>query len=333
MNKNIKILLLVGGISPEREVSKSSGENIYKALIELGYSVAIVDPAYGENQPMNAADFFTEKNYSEISKENYIKAVNLAVFDNIDLVFNALHGKYGEDGIVQSLLELKNIKYTGSAVLPSSLTMDKCASKILFQHFNVSTPDWFCISQHESDFQLIKKQITSKFGYPCVVKPNDQGSTIGLTICKSEEAIEDSINLAFQFSNKVVVEEFIAGHELTVGVLDNIVLPPLEIKPIKGFYDYEAKYSDGMSEYEVPANFPQDVIIKLQEQAKLAYDALGCTSYARLDFRVNDKNEVYCLEANTLPGMTSHSLLPKMAKAANISFNELIEKIIKYSLQ
>ncbi len=333
MNRNTKVLLLVGGISPEREVSKSSGENIYKALTELGYSVTIIDPAYGENQPEHASDFFTEKNYSTISKENYIKAINLKVFDNIDLVFNALHGKYGEDGIVQSLLELKNIKYTGSGVLPSSLTMDKCASKILFQHFNVSTPDWFCIAQHELDFTLIKKQINSKFGYPCVVKPNDQGSTIGLTICKSEEKIEESINLAFQFSNKIVIEEFISGHELTVGVIDNIVLPPLEIKPLKGFYDYEAKYSDGMSEYEVPANFPKNVITQLQTQAKLAYDALGCTSYARLDFRVNDKNEVYCLEANTLPGMTSHSLLPKMAKAANISFNELIEKIIKYSLQ
>lgn len=333
MNRNIKVLLLVGGISPEREVSKSSGENIYKALVELGYSVTIVDPAYGDNQPTNATDFFAEKNYTEISKENYIKAVNLKIFDNIDLVFNALHGKYGEDGIVQSLLELKNIKYTGSGVLPSSLTMDKCASKILFQHFNVSTPDWFCISQNELDFTLIKKQISSKFGYPCVIKPNDQGSTIGLTICKSEEGIEESINLAFQFSNKVVVEEFISGHELTVGVIDNIVLPPLEIKPLKGFYDYEAKYSDGMSEYEVPAKFPDEVINLLQSQAKLAYDALGCTAYARLDFRVNDKNEVYCLEANTLPGMTSHSLLPKMAKAANISFNELIEKIIKYSLQ
>ncbi len=333
MKKEKKILLLVGGISPEREVSKSSGENVYNALVKLGYDVTVVDPAYGDNQPKENRLFFESTDYSLISRENYIKAINLPEFDNVDLVFNSLHGKYGEDGTIQSLLELKKIKYTGSGVLASSLTMDKCASKILFQHFDVSTPKWFFVSEDYVNMTEIKEKIKDSILYPCVIKPNDQGSTIGLSICHKEEEIEAAVKLALQFSSKALIEEFIEGFELTVGVLDSLVLPPLEIKPKKDCYDYECKYTDGMSEYEVPAQFPVEVLDNLKNQAKLAFDALGCTSYARIDFRVNRKHQIYCLEANTLPGMTSHSLLPKMAFAAGISFEELIEKIITYSLK
>ncbi|MFH0735119.1 MAG: D-alanine--D-alanine ligase [bacterium] len=331
--KKENILLLVGGISPEREVSKSSGENVYNALLKLDYNVTIIDPAYGENQPKDNLQFFCDKDFAPISRENYIKAINLPAFENTDLVFNSLHGKYGEDGTIQSLLELKNIKYTGSGVLSSSLTMDKCASKILFQHFDVSTPKWFFVSEDSVDFNEIKETIKTNLLYPCVIKPNDQGSTIGLSICHNQDEVIPAIKLALQFSSKALIEEFIEGFELTVGVLDNIVLPPLEIKPKKDCYDYECKYTDGMSEYVVPANFPEEVLNNLKEQAKLAFDALGCSSYARIDFRVNRKHQIFCLEANTLPGMTSHSLLPKMAMAAGISFEKLIEKIIIYALK
>jgi len=333
MNKDIKIVLLLGGISPEREVSKSSGKNVYNALIDLGYQVTLIDPAYGINQPNKTELFFDSIDYAPISKENYIKALNLPIFENTDLAFNALHGKYGEDGTIQSLLELKNIKYTGSGVLSSSLTMDKCASKIIFRHFDVSTPNWFIVTKSDFEINSILNKINEEIFYPCVIKPNDQGSTIGLTICYKNEEVENAVKLALNFSSKALIEEFIDGYELTVGVLDKTVLPPLEIIPKKVYYDYECKYSDGMSEYQVPANFPESVLNELQNQSRIAYDALGCSSYARLDFRVNKEHKIYCLEANTLPGMTSHSLLPKMAKAAGINFNELVETIINYSLK
>ncbi len=331
INKKIKIALLLGGTSPERKVSKSTGASIYKALTNLGYETFLINPAYGDNQPENPEDFFKNEDYSEILNENYIKALNLDLFDSIDLAFLALHGKWGEDGTIQSLLELKGIKYTGSKVLASAISMDKIMSKILFQHYNVRTPLWIT-AEGKYDLLFLKNEIEKKIKYPCVIKPNDQGSTVGLTICENESGVKDAIKLALQWSSKALIEEYIPGREMTVAILDNEVFPVLEIKPKHNLYDYECKYTPGMSEYEVPAKISEEVSDNLKKSALAAFNALGCEGYARVDFRLSNDNLDYCLEVNSLPGMTSTSLVPKMAKAVGISFEELIDRIVKLSL-
>ncbi|MHB8929178.1 MAG: D-alanine--D-alanine ligase [Melioribacteraceae bacterium] len=331
-NNNINVALLVGGTSPEREVSKNTGKSILKALLDLDYKVKVIDPAFGLNQPKEIEIFFEEKDYTERTNRNFVEAINSTMFDDVDVAFIALHGKWGEDGAIQSLLELRGIKYTGSKVLASSLAMDKSMAKVMFQHFDVDTPRWFVINKYDTDFELIKTKIKKFFGYPCVIKPNDEGSTIGLTICRGDVEVSQAIIKAQQFSKKVLVEEYISGHELTVAVVDQRALPVLEIKPKSGFYDYENKYTQGRTDYIVPAEIPQKVAEHLQHQALLAFNSLGCESYARIDFRVTNDFKSYCLEVNTLPGMTSTSLVPKMAKAAGISFEDLIDRIIKNSL-
>lgn len=331
-NKNINVALLLGGTSPEREVSKESAKSIYSALKELGYNTKLIDPAYGLNQPKDETGYFDKKDYIQISNNNYIEAINSTIFDDIDIAFIGLHGKWGEDGIIQSLLELRGVKYTGAKVLPSALAMNKVTSKIMFNHFDVTTPKWFVVEKNNLDLDLIKNKVKKFFGFPAVIKPSDEGSTFGLTICRGESEVEKAVAFAFEFSNKILVEEYIAGRELTVGILNQQVLPVLEIIPKGGLYDYEAKYTDGMSEYIVPAEIPDNVSQHIQRQALLAYNSVECSNYGRVDFRLSKDYKSYCLEVNTLPGMTSHSLIPKMAKAVGIDFNELIDRIIKYEL-
>jgi len=333
MDKKLKVLLLLGGTSPEREVSKSTGKSVYQALINLGHEVIILDPAYGINQPLEVEEYFNEEDFTEILNENYLDAVNLISPTEINVAFLALHGKYGEDGTIQSLLELKGIKYTGSKVLSSAIAMDKIMSKILFEDYDVPTPKWFHFKKGERTTEEVNNLIEERFGYPAVVKPNDQGSTVGLTICKSSEQLVEAIHNAFEYSDRILVEEYIPGRELTVAVIDDVALPVLEIRPKHGIYDYECKYTSGMSEYIVPAEIYSHVSIELQEIAVQACKSLRCEVYARVDFRVNPDNKVYTLEVNTLPGMTSLSLVPKMAKAVGITFEQLVEKIITLSLK
>ncbi|MDO8550018.1 MAG: D-alanine--D-alanine ligase [Ignavibacteria bacterium] len=330
-NKKIKIALLLGGTSPERKVSKATGASIYKALTNLGYDTVLINPAYGNNQPENLEAYFADEDFTEISNENYVKALNLDLFNSIDLAFLALHGKWGEDGTIQSLLELKGIKYTGSKVLSSAISMDKTMSKILFQHNEVRTPLWFTVNENYN-LSSLKKEIENKLKYPCVIKPNDQGSTVGLTICENESGVQEAVKVALQFSNKALIEEYIPGREMTVAILENEIFPVLEIKPKHNLYDYECKYTPGMSEYEVPAKISDEVSDNLKKSALNAFKALACEGYARVDFRLNPANLVYCLEVNSLPGMTSTSLVPKMAMAVGISFEELVERIVKLSL-
>ncbi|MFA4923366.1 MAG: D-alanine--D-alanine ligase [Ignavibacteriaceae bacterium] len=327
----INVALIVGGASAEREVSKHSSISIYNSLLELGYSVTLIDPAYGLNQPEQPQDFFSEKDLFPVSARNYLEAVNSSLFDNIDLAFLGLHGQWGEDGIIQSLLELRNIKYTGSDVLASALTMDKMMSKIVMRDHNISVPDGFVIEKNYS-FQAVLQKIKNEFTFPLIIKPNDQGSTFGLTVCEKEEDVQSALKLSFQYSDKTLVEEFIPGRELTVGILDNEVLPVLEIRPKHNLYDYECKYTKGMSVYIVPAELPELVAAQIKEQTWRAFVSLGCRGYARADFRLNDAGKFYCLEVNSLPGMTATSLLPKAAKAIGISFTELVEKIVNLAL-
>jgi D-alanine-D-alanine ligase len=327
-----KIALLLGGSSSERAISKSSSYSIYNALIALGYETVLIDPAYGKNQPKETEVFFSEKDFSEVSTRNYLEAINSSLFDDIDIAFLGLHGKWGEDGIIQSMLEVRNVKYTGSKVLSSAVAMDKAMSKIIFSQFNISTPKWFMVEKKNSNIEKVKKYIDEKIGYPCIIKPNDEGSTVGLTVCNSPSDIDMGLKSSFEYSQKTMIEEFIEGRELTVAILDKAALPVLEIKPKSGLYDYKSKYTKGMSEYFVPADIPEDVVKSLQKDSLKAFNAIGCSVYGRIDFRLNKNNQFFCLEINTLPGMTSTSLVPKMAKAAGITFEELIDRIIKLSL-
>ncbi len=325
--KKNNIAILLGGTSTERAVSKQSGKAMYEAIENLGYNVKLIDPAYGLNQPEKTEDYFSDCDCSVINNNNYIKAINSDFFNNIDLVVIALHGKWGEDGTIQSLLELRGIKYTGSSVLGSALSMDKVRSKIMFNHFNVPTPEWIEVTK-ENTLEEIHSTIESKFGYPCIIKPNDQGSTIGLTKCNSKNELNTALAKALQFSKKVIIEKFIAGREIAVGIVDNKILPILEIIPEHELYDYECKYKDGMAKFIVPAEISNNLKTELEKQTRIAFDSLGCKGYGRVDFRIDKYNKPYCLEVNTLPGMTSHSLVPKMAKAMGMEFDELINKII-----
>ncbi|MCW8850930.1 MAG: D-alanine--D-alanine ligase [Melioribacteraceae bacterium] len=330
-NSKITIAVLLGGTSPERAVSKQSGKSIYFAVKALGYNVKIIDPAYGLNQPEKIEDYFSDCDCGSLSNENYIKVINSSIFSDVDLVIIALHGKWGEDGTIQSLLELKGIKYTGSGVLGSSLSMDKARSKVMFTHFGVSTPKWIEATV-ESELIFIKNEIENKFNYPIIVKPNDQGSTIGLTKCSSDSDLGEALKLALQFSKVALIEEFIVGREIAVGIINGQVLPLLEIIPKHEIYDYECKYTDGMSEYIVPAKIDSNIEEELKRQAKIAFESLGCEDYGRVDFRLTADGKPYCFEINTLPGMTSHSLVPKMAKAMDINFEQLVDMIIKSAL-
>lgn len=331
--KDLRIALILGGTSSERLVSKLSGQAMYKALIAMGCKPVVIDPALGIHQHKDINLYFSNDVNSEISNANYIRAVNSKLFDNIDIALLALHGKYGEDGTLQSLLELRGIKYTGSKILASALAMDKIMSKILFLHHNVRTPKWVAIENHHNDYSIMVEKIKKELGFPCVVKPNDEGSTFGLTICQSQDDLPEAFNLARSYSTRILVEEFIDGREITAAVLDHQTLPVLEIKPKHSVYDYDCKYTSGMSEYIVPAEIPEDVAKEIQLQTLDAHFALGCEIYSRTDFRLTANMIPYCLEVNTLPGMTSTSLVPKMAKAVGISFEELIEKIILLSLK
>ena len=323
-----KIALILGGISPEREVSLETGKAMLKALKELEYPYVLIDPAYGKNQDYDEDYFFENKKLEILEPSNYLKCVNSKYFDDVDFALIALHGIYGEDGYIQSLLDLRGTPYSGSGALASALAMDKSNSKIMFQHFNVKIPNWFLVEREKFDLDLTLKKIEKFFGYPCIVKPNNQGSTIGLTKCDTAADAPEAFEKAFRFGNKVLVEEFISGREIAVTIIGGKALPILEIVPRHQIYDYECKYVDGMSKYITPAELERETIKHLEWQALLAFQSLGCGGYGRVDFRLSPENKTYCLEVNTLPGMTSHSLVPKMAAAAGISFTDLIEMII-----
>jgi D-alanine-D-alanine ligase len=332
MNKEkLKIAIFVGGASSEREISKLSSKSIYSALLNLGHEVILIDPALGDNQYTENEKYFLPDCEVNVSTKNYSSAVNSLMKEKIDLAFLGLHGKWGEDGTIQSLLELCGIRYTGSGVLASALSMDKGKAKIIYQDNGVLVPKGFVISKSSYSLKDILESIKMSLSFPIVVKPNDEGSTMGLTICNDETEIDKAIEFSFQFSNKTIIEEFIPGRELTVGILDDKVLPLLEIRPKHNLYDFECKYTSGMSEYIVPAQVDDETFKHIQDQALKAYRSLGCKGYARADFRLSPEGKSYCLEVNTLPGMTSTSLIPKMAKAIGISFEELISQIVNLS--
>jgi D-alanine-D-alanine ligase len=337
----MNIALIVGGISFEREVSLTSGRAILKALRENGHNVKVIDPIYGDKEVSEEIIFtdLVSKEYPTIevmekllneSRRKIIDCVNSSFFNDIDIAFLGLHGKYGEDGRIQTLLDLRGIKYTGSDVTSSTIAMDKNVTKMVFRNNNIPTADWMMLSKKDI-FDL--KHILNKVKLPFVVKPNDEGSTVGLTIVHNESEIKDAIELAFKYTDKIMIEKYVKGKELTVSIVGDIAYPLIEIKPKEGFYDYLHKYTKGMTEYICPAEISEKISKKAQEIALKAYHSLGCSVYSRVDFLLNDKDELYCLEVNTLPGMTELSLVPKAVRAKGMEFNELIENILGLSLK
>ncbi|CAN5466130.1 D-alanine--D-alanine ligase [soil metagenome] len=340
------IILLAGGPSAERDVSLSSGKAILNALRELGHSVKVIDPVHGSEQ-LSEDKIFSKlvsgsapsiSELSEIHKiteTKEISSLSLPDLKKADLVFLGLHGKFGEDGRIQTMLDMMNIKYTGSGALSSTVSMDKIYSKVILAHNNIKTPKWIELKENYHILEEIYKKIKNELGFPCVIKPNDEGSTVGLTILKEDATVtdlEEAMLTAFGYSERVFAEEFIKGRELTVPVIGEEAFPVIEIRPEGGFYDYQHKYTKGMTSYLCPAELPDSVEEEVKDLALRSHIALRCEVYSRVDFILSEKNELYCLEVNTLPGMTETSLVPKSAAAKGMNFTKLIERLIQLSL-
>jgi D-alanine-D-alanine ligase len=300
----------MGGRSAERDVSLLSGEQIYQALIEKGYDAGKID-------------------VDENVVENLKKAA-------ADVVFIGLHGRFGEDGTIQGLLEILDNPYTGSGVMASAIAMNKVMTKRVIESAGVPTPPFLVlISSNDFSIENVKEEIAKKIGYPAVVKPACEGSTIGISIVKSENEVAAAIELAFSYDKEVVVEKFIEGTEISVGVLGNdpVALPTLEIVTETDFYDYETKYTAGLSRHIIPARISEEERERAQQAAIAAHQALNCRGYSRVDVIVDENGTPHVLEINTLPGMTKLSLYPDSAKAAGYEFPELIAKIVELALE
>lgn len=335
----MKTAVLLGGTSSERNVSLASGAAIAQALKQLGHEVVLLDPAYGKDQKIELFSQvgLTPPEQQELKRlpaeqgKALFELVDIITREKIDIVFNALHGGMGENGIMQSIFEAAKIKYTGSGVMASALAMNKAVSKNIFQSCGVPTPE-FLFLKNLTDRASACKEIRSKFKFPLVLKPNEEGSTVGLSIVKDESALETAWDKAAAYGD-VLVESYISGRELTVAVLGDKALPVIEIIPEGGFYDYEHKYTKGKTNYVCPAEIPSEVADAAKSFAVKAFQGLMCSAYARIDFRLSEDNKLYCLEVNTLPGMTATSLVPKAAKAEGIEFDQLIKQIIQLSLK
>ncbi len=326
----MNIAVVLGGTNEERNVSLATGRAVLTALRERGHEVVAVDPAHGAVPAEEEARMLgTEVGADPPSLADLERlgssAVGAALAElpairRADVVFLALHGEFGEDGTVQGLLDLAGVAYTGSGCLGSAVAFDKRVSKELLTYGGVPTPAWTPSAADPA-------AIVDALGLPLVVKPSSGGSTVGLTVVHQADRLEEAIELAAEYDDDVLCEAFIPGRELTVAVLDGEALPPVEIIPSHEIYDYECKYTPGMSRYEAPADLSSEETERLQDLAIRAYAALRQSSYSRIDFRRADDGSHWCLEANSLPGLTPTSLVPKAAAAAGIEFPKLCERI------
>jgi D-alanine-D-alanine ligase len=321
----LKIAVLFGGYSAERDVSVASGGQVVNALRSRGHDVVAVDTENGPLTKQDEAEAFArgiDLHPPEPTAASHLPIVIAALADaDFDLVFLALHGGSGENGAVQSLLDIHGIRYTGSGRLGSSLAWDKGVSKQLFTLAQIPTPEWRVAP---IDAEAVAKNL----GFPVIVKPSGQGSTVGLSLVRQPEELAAAIEHAAEFDRDVLVERFIAGRELTVGVLGGEPLAVGEIIPVQGeIFDYKAKYQVDAAHEIFPADISEDLAKQAQALALAAHDALRLSCYSRADFRLDSDGGLWCLEVNTLPGMSSGSLLPQSAAAAGIPFDELCERI------
>jgi D-alanine-D-alanine ligase len=338
----MKIAVLMGGTSAERDVSLASGAGVVAGLKEAGYDVIPIDTARGY-QALKMEEIKqiekvkaqppTMEELQKYAGELTIQAVNPTDLRGVDVVFIILHGGAGENGTIQALLDLVNIPYTGSGVLASALAMDKYMAKQVFAANNIPTPEFFLADKRENKTVAeIDRLISETFGYPVIIKPNCQGSSVGLSCVKSKDQLAKALDLGFKYDDRLLFEKFIAGREFTVSVLGNQPLPLVEIIPEGGLYDYEHKYIAGKTNKACPVDLPENLQKMIQQFGLKAFQVLGCQGFGRVDFRLDTDDEPYCLEVNTLPGMTATSLVPKAAKAAGIEFPQLLDKICRIAI-
>lgn len=341
----MRIVVLAGGLSTERDVSISSGLLVASALREKGHEVVLLDVFTGYEQNICDIDALFKQNYSFADKANVGETVSdlsevrenrlnksdrfigtnvIEICSEADITFLALHGGEGENGQIQASLDLLGIKYTGTGYLGSALAMNKGLTKSVFVQNKINTPagEIFKSVEDAKSWSI----------FPCVVKPCSGGSSVGIAKAENEEEYILAVKDAFRYENEIVVEQFVKGREFSVGILGGKALPPIEIIPKSGFYDYAAKYQSGATDEICPADIDEQTDKKLRESAVAAYNALHLDSYARVDFLVDENGEPFCLEANTLPGMTPTSLLPQEAAVEGLNYADLCEKIIEISL-
>lgn len=328
----MNITVLTGGASAERDVALASAAQIVAALRGRGHTVTVVDTARGhlpereESSRISGAVGHTlpaTDRLVELERTFLVSSLaTIPAVTGADVLFLALHGGWGEDGTLQAVLDVVGVPYTGSGPLGSALAMDKDVSKKLFQAAGVPVAEWLMAPAAEAD-------VERTIGLPCVVKPSKQGSTVGLTVVKDRASFAAAVAHAGQYDDEVMIERFIPGRELTVGVLDGKALAVGEIIPQHEVFDYECKYQPGMSEEIFPAKVNGKIATEAQRLSVLAHRALKLGSYSRVDFRLSPANELICLEANTLPGMTGTSLMPQSARAVGIEFGELCERICR----
>jgi D-alanine-D-alanine ligase len=300
-----RIAVLAGGSSSERDISIKSGRAVYEALKEEGKDVIWLE-------------------LTELDAEITIRKVSFNV------AFLALHGRFGEDGTIQKILKRMSIPYTGSGVIASRLALDKIASRRIFKKHNIPVPEYTFIDK-TSKKPVLPLAYNKKF--PLVVKPQSEGSSIGLSIVRNKKGFRSACETAFKYSDKIIVEKFIKGREITVGILDKKALPVVEVVPKRVFYDFFAKYKDSNTKYVVPARIPRRSYTEAQALGLAAHNALGCKDFSRVDMRLGEDGRVYILEVNTIPGLTARSLFPKAAGAIGITFNKLCLRLLKLAIK
>jgi D-alanine-D-alanine ligase len=301
-----RIGVLLGGLSAEREVSLNTGAGVLAALQESGWDAVAVDWKAGTN------------------------LAELLIHAKVEVVWNALHGTFGEDGAVQGLTTCLGIPCTGSGILASSLAMDKVMSKRIFESNNVPTPSWRLLPGlgHGPEDGSDGPAELADWSLPCVIKPANEGSSVGVSIVEHRTEITAAVALARRHHGPVLIEEYIAGTEIFVGILDGAVLGSVEVRPATKFYDYDAKYKRNDTTYLIPPELPRDIVASAEDFALAAHNALGCSGHSRPDLRISPEGRPFVLEVNTLPGMTKTSLLPKIAKSIGMSYGTLCEKIL-----
>ncbi len=295
--KTKKTAVLMGGLSEEREVSLKSGSAVHQALLSRGYNALAID---------------VNRDISRVLAR-----------EQVEIAFIALHGRYGEDGAIQGLLELMDIPYTGSGVLASALALNKIYAKAAFRAAGLKVAPYTVLRRGET-----LDTATTGFTLPVVVKPSQEGSSVGISIVKTADKIGPALDLAFAYDREILVEQFIEAREIQVGILADRAMGAIEIVPLNEFYDFEAKYTSGKAEHIYPARLKEDLYRQALETGLAAHRALGCSDYSRVDLLVTEQEECFVLEVNTLPGMTATSLLPEIAQGCGIGFEDLVERIL-----
>jgi D-alanine-D-alanine ligase len=349
--QKMDIVVLAGGLSTERDVSFKTGSMVAAALKENGHRVILLDVfmGYGEQEvdlngifdradeisvkvsdiPEVAPDLAAVKASRKDQSPCFFGPNVIRMCQMADIVFMALHGENGENGKVQAAFDLFGVRYTGSDYLSSAIAMNKGMAKKLFVEAGIPTPMGISMTRETREDDVTKLNLH----LPCIVKPCCGGSSIGVTIVRDAAEFKAALDEAFRWENELVIEEFIEGREFSVGVIEGKALPVIEIAPIQGFYDYKNKYKAGSAVETCPAELPEEVSAQMRHYAEEVAKVIGLDTYSRSDFLLDKDNKMYCLEANTLPGMTPTSLLPQEAAVVGVNFNELCEKLIEISMK